>query len=222
MIGNSARRRRERSSNTPEYRKVFVTRVHQLLQLGYTRIDAKACANEEETSITGFLTRAMDDVIDDGTSARWVRHFNVHDDPPVNSKDGRKGRRRRRIDIKLVSSERWPRSRFSFEAKRLGKASPLKEYLGAKGIGCFIAAQYAAEESDGGMLGYVQEGMVDEWQAKLKEQFDKPANNLAVCPGHSWKKHPFRSGPTHTFHSRHNRQSVGREFDIYHTLLAFC
>jgi hypothetical protein len=89
-------------------------------------------------------------------------------------------------------------------------------------MGCFIAGQYAAEEPDGGMLGYVQEGTVDEWQEQLKERFDKPAVDLAVISGHSWKKHAFRSGPPNTFLSRHNRQSVGRDIDIYHTLLVFC
>ncbi len=222
MIERPARRQPDRTSNAADYRKAFLTRVHQLLQLGYARIDAKACVDDEETSITGFLAQSMDDVIDDPGSARWTRHFNVHDDPPVNSSEGRKGRRRRRIDIKLVSSEKWPRSRFSFEAKRLGKTSPVTAYLGQTGLGCFIGGQYASEEQDGGMLGYIQNGSIDEWEEQLKDRFAKPSKDLAVCPGHSWKVHAFRGGPPRTFLSRHRRKSVGRDIDIYHTLFMFC
>jgi hypothetical protein len=222
LIERPAQRRNGLTSNTAEYRRVFVTRVHQLLQLGYSRLNAKTCVKEEETSITGFLAEAMDNVIDDPASARWVRHFNVHDDPPINDSGDRKGKRRRRIDIKLVSSERWPRSRFSFEAKRLGKTSPLSEYLGTKGIGCFIAGQYASQEPDGGMLGYIQAGTIDEWQTQLKSKFDNATEELALCAGNSWKKHAFRSGPDYTFRSRHVRRTLGREIDIYHTLFVFC
>lgn len=55
--------------------------------------------------------------------------------------------------MKIVSAQTLPRTRFSFEAKRLGRGNPVSKYLGPKGLGCFLKGEYAVNEDDAGMLG---------------------------------------------------------------------
>ncbi len=221
MISGRRRRGTLPAESAPAYREVFVSRVHQLLELAYRRLDPRGFGTYQETAITGELVRVMDEVIDDPGSPEWVRHFSVHDDPPVNA-PGRLGRSRKRLDIKVVSSYRLPRSRFSFEAKRLGKENPVADYLGAEGLGCFIAGDYAREEPDAGMLGYVQCDTLDDWAKNLGEKIGAAAQGLCLVADHAWKLSPFRGGPARTYHTRHVRSSVGGSIDVYHTLLVCC
>ena len=104
----------------------------------------------------------------------WMRFYRVYDDPPINESitaPRRKGKRRRRVDIKLDSSEVSPYTRFCFEAKRLGKGNPVSRYLGTKGLGCFLSGSYAGAEQRGGMLGYVQSDDEQTWAAKIDKAF---------------------------------------------------
>lgn len=221
MISGERRRRKLKSPRAPAYRQVFVTRVHQLLDLACRRSDPKAFAGYQETAITGEFVRLMDEIIDDPVSPRWARHFSVHDDPPVNAK-GRLGRSRKRLDIKVVSAQRLPRSRFSFEAKRLGNDHPTTGYLGGEGLGCFLSGDYAREEPDAGMLGYIQTETADIWAKRISDDIASAAKALSLVAGHAWKHQPFRGGPVHTYVTRHERPSIGKSVDIYHTLLACC
>jgi hypothetical protein len=205
-------------ADSADYRMVFVTRVHQLLALGCGRIDLKRFHSHEEPEITGELVRAMDSVIDDTGSPHWVRKFSVHDDPPVNV-PGRLGKSRRRIDIKVVSSLQLPRSCFSFEAKRLSKQNPVGDYIGSDGLGCFLDGHYAANDRDAGMLGYVQSDSPDEWATRLADRITRDARRLGLPTGGNWRKHSFRAGPSHTYHTRHSRKCNSQELDMYHTLL---
>lgn len=221
MINRRRVRRQEPTASSPAYRQVFVTRVHQLLELAYRRSDPTTFQASQETAITGELVRIMDDVIDDPASPRWIRHFSVHDDPPVNA-PGRLGRSRKRLDIKVVSAHRSPRSRFSFEAKRLGEDNPTGDYLGEEGLGCFLTGDYARDEGDAGMLGYVQSGTLGDWAGKIGDRISGAAKEFGLIVGQAWTHRPFRNGPAHTYHTRHARKSVGRHIDVYHTLLACC
>jgi hypothetical protein len=189
--------------------------------MAYRRTSPKSFQAYQETAITGELVRLMDDVIDDLSSPQWVRHFSVHDDPPVNA-PRRLGRSRKRLDIKIVSAHRSPRSRFSFEAKRLGNDHPVADYLGEEGLGCFLMGDYAPDEGDAGMLGYVQSDTPSEWASKIGSKIAGATKVLGLIAGHPWKLLSFRNGPAHTYHTRHARMSVGRHIDIYHTLLACC
>ncbi len=221
MIGAERQSGDTPSGNAKDYRKVFVARVHQLLLLGYKRLDKpESLSEQEEPAITGKLVEQIDAVLDDRTSAQWVMYFQVKDDPPEN--DGvRTGKRRRRVDIEFVSGPYRPRQRFSFEAKWLGKDNPLAVYLGSDGLGCFLAGQYAAKDEDAGMLGYIRTDSPEKWAGKLGDSLKETAERYAVCSGCGWKKHSFKGGPGHTFHTRHRRDD-GREIEIYHSLLSFC
>jgi hypothetical protein len=208
------------SANAPAFRTVFLNRVHELLCLGYQRLDPKTHVSDDETAITGDLVEAMDAVIDDSQSRDWVRLFHVKDDPPINIA-GRRGKHRRRIDIEVVSGESRPRSHFSFEAKRLRTNTSLGEYLGVDGLGCFLAGHYASNEDDAGMLGYVQSRSAKDWADDLQTRLRKSPKGYGVCRGHSWKLRPFIKGPRHTYYTRHKRPAIARNIEIYHTLLSF-
>ena len=220
MIDPKVRQRRGRSGNASDFRRVFVIRVHQLLELGYRKLTSLAWSTAGETAITGEIVRAMDEVLENPPQY-WFRHFSVHDDPPVNA-PGHLGRSRKRLDIKIVSSQYLPRSKFSFEAKRLGKHNPVSGYVGSDGLQCFLRGDYAAAEDDAGMLGYVQWDTAENWASKIQAKFEESYNDFALYDNSTWRKYPMRSGPTYTYHTRHNRVSLGRPIDIYHTLLMFC
>jgi hypothetical protein len=150
--------RRVTSDNRSDYEQLFIRRVHDLIRLGYDKLCASTYATQEETVITGDLAEAIEGVLE-YPNEDWVRFYRVYDDPPLNESLAglrRRGKRRRRVDIKLDSSEVSPYTRFCFEAKRLGKSTPISRYLGADGLGCFLSGSYAGAERRGGMLGYVQ------------------------------------------------------------------
>lgn len=157
------------SANVAVLRYVFLTRVHQLLQLGYRRMDVKTFAAQDEPVITGELTRAMNAAIDDDRSPKWAHFFQVQDEEPVNDRT-RKGKHRKRIDIGVRSSQPRPRKHFSFEAKLLNQTKRLRDYLGDQGLRCFLKGEYAAGEEDAGMLGYVQWGAEETWAKSLQDR----------------------------------------------------
>lgn len=209
-----------KSSNFSDFQLAFLSHIHELLFLGYQKLDAKALSTSDEPSITGELVRGIRAVMDDPDSADWVVQFNVEDDPPVN--DGKSvGKRRPRVDIGFSSNERKPRDHLVFEAKRLGPSHPIAGYLNRDGLGCFLAGQYAAKDGDAGMLGYVQSSPLEDWADKLGKKLKGSSKKYAVCSGYGWKKHSFKGGPGHTFHTRHRRDD-GRQIEIYHSLLRFC
>ena len=67
LIGTRPPHRGSDSGNTPEFRRLFLKRVHQLLKLGYDRLTPADCCGEQEETITGFLVKAIEGVLDDPT-----------------------------------------------------------------------------------------------------------------------------------------------------------
>jgi hypothetical protein len=165
--------RRSASANRSDYEQLFIRRVHDLIKWGYDRLCASAYATQEETVITGDLAEAIEDILE-YPNEDWMRFYRVYDDPPINESivaPRRRGKRRRRVDIKLDSSEVSPYTRFCFEAKRLGKGNPVSRYLGAKGLGSFLSSSYDGAEQQGGMLGYVQSDVEQTWAANIDKAF---------------------------------------------------
>jgi hypothetical protein len=208
------------SANASDFRQIFILQAHRLLQLGYSKLDAKSYANVEEPDITGDLRGAMEAVIDDPNADPWLHFYYVEDEHHVN--DGkRKGKRRKRVDIRITASRPRPRNHLSFEAKRLSDTSPIGDYLGNEGLGCFLSGDYAALDGEAGMLGYVQSRTVEDWSAALEKRLNDDETSFGIVDGIVWAEHPFRGGPPMTFHSRHLRKSIGKQIDIFHNLLVF-
>jgi hypothetical protein len=163
----------------------------------------------------------MKDVLQKPDSPAWMDRFFVADDPPVTA-PGRKGKSRRRIDIEIERGEHGSRPRFQFEAKRLYSSSSVSQYLGEEGIRLFVSGEYAAEQLDSGMLGYVQEDDSANWAAKIAEKINGDARNSRVTAGGEFTAFPIIAGLDSTFRSTHRRLKHLQPITIYQTLLRFC
>lgn len=212
------------STNRDDYDRVFIRRVHELVKMGYDRLCPNSYAMQEETVITGDLVEAIERILE-VANEDWMRFYRVYDDPPINEPRQarrRTGKRRRRVDIKLDSSEISPYTRFCFEAKRLGKRHPVSRYVGAEGLGCFRSGSYAGAERRAGMLGYVQSDDEPTWATKIERALAAPAK----VPGRQLSDSNFRSYSIsarlhHTYVSEHYRITDGKQMQIYHSLLRF-
>ncbi len=208
------------SANAADFRQVFVARVHEVLEGGYRKLKPEEYAKEEEPAITGELRNAMNNFLRDVAAPAWADYFSVHDDPPVD--DGvRKGKRRNRIDIRVDSSTPRPGASFSFEAKRLARGFTVAKYLGDEGLGSFLSGEYARDDNDAGMLGYMQDDDASYWSGEIEAAINKDRVAYGVKGRKWWKRHTFLEGPEHVFFSRHMRKAVGRQINLYHTLLLF-
>jgi hypothetical protein len=208
------------TNNAADTRRIFVRRVHQLLQLGYERLTPAAHVNEQEPAITGFLVEAINAVLNDRARI-WMRLFSIHDDPPEN--DGlRKGKKRKRIDLRIDSAHFSPRARYRFEAKRLGKRHRVAAYLGVEGLGCFLTGDYARDDDEAGMLGYVQSGDLGEWGERIGDELGKKSADYFVDESFPFFSHPITpTESSRSYSSQHHRLSVGRTIRIVHTLMMF-
>jgi hypothetical protein len=207
------------SANRTEFRRVFIKRVHQLIAHGYARMNSAAFRESQEPDITGELVKAIDQVLNE-RSESWMDRFSVYDDPPVN--DGRRmGKRRKRVDLRIDSAMSRPRCRFRFESKRLGPRHPISVYLGPEGLGCFLRGDYARDEDEGGMLGYVQFADMEIWADKLSSAMASDLAAFEIDSTPPFLECYIGSGLPHTYHSRHARKAVGRPIVIYHSLLKF-
>jgi hypothetical protein len=202
----------------PLYRAAFIRNVHLLLYMGYARLNRRNFSNSNEPVISGALCEAIEQVLDDPRSDDWVDDFEVHDDPPVHHQS-RKGKRRRRVDIKLASRLMRPRLRFCFEAKRLGKRNGASKYFGTDGLGRFVDGSYAGDQDVGGMLGYVQSDDCGVWSAKVGKAVDIKLQRMTK--GGSWTATKVCPQLAHTFTTEHDRAQNCGQIMIYHTLLEF-
>ncbi len=212
-----------RSDNAADYDRLFISRVHELLQRGYDRLTPRQYATAEETAITGDLVESIKYLLDYPTED-WMRFYSVYDDPPVNeprsrNKKRRKGRGRRRVDIRFDSSENSPRTRLRYECKRLGKGHAAGQYVGPTGLGCFLKGEYAARDVRAGMLGYVQSHDEATWASRIEIALAKSAEDFAVRV--AWQHSPVSTMLKHAYCSAHGRGRGRKPIVIYHTLLRF-
>ena len=208
------------SADATDIRRVFVNRVHEVLQEGYARIDAASHQTSPEPAITGELVRSMKSFLSDMAAPEWADHFSVHDDPPVND-DIHFGRDRNRIDIRVDSAKPRPGTSFAFEAKRLARGYPVSKYLGKDGLGCILCGDYARDEDEAGMIGYMQDDDAGYWAVQIESTLRADQTMHELSGTDWWQLHDFPHGPSHVFASFHARSAVGRSVVIYHSLLLF-
>ncbi len=125
------------------------------------------------------------------------------------------------LDLHLECSERCPRTRFAFEAKRLNRTGAAAVYLGDDGLGRFVAGHYGRGDFAAGMLGFVQTGEPDKWAAVIEAKLRFESRKYSVSHGSRWERVSIVKGPEHTYRSNHNRAALGVPITIYHTLLLF-
>ena len=220
MIEPKAPARGPRSENAHDYRRAFLSRVHEVLEGGYRRLDPARYATEEEPAITGELRREMKAYLREAAAPPWADNFFVQEEEPVN--DGvRKGKSRSRVDIGVECSTPRPGASFSFEAKRLARGYAVGKYLGLEGLGCILCGQYAREDDDAGMIGYVQDDHPVYWAQQIEKSIRQDRAAYEVLGDQWWRAHAFENGPTHVYASTHGRSSVGHPVTVYHSLLLF-
>ncbi len=207
------------SDNKAHYRTSLVNRSHQVLKMGYDLLDPASLAASEEEAITGRLTKAMQDALENLEAPLWAKNFWAVEETRVNDSE-REGKRRLRIDIEVIEHRRGPRPRFRFEAKRLRNSASRREYLGHDGLGCFLDGRYAASDPDAGMLGYVQEGKVTDHVAELCDSLLHDPSRFRVAQDGGWKEHRLVKG-LQTYASSHQRTGGLPGILIFHTLLNF-
>ncbi len=94
--------------------------AHELIAMGYIRMDSPAYVKWEEPAITGELVRVMRELIESDDAPDWAVYYSIGDDPPLNVV-GKRGNSSPRVDIEFErTGARGIRPRLRFEAKRLG------------------------------------------------------------------------------------------------------
>ena len=68
MINRGSYQPVSESSNQPDYARIFVTRVHQLILWGYERLSPSEFKTSDEEDITGELAKCINLVFDDPDS----------------------------------------------------------------------------------------------------------------------------------------------------------
>ena len=219
---------RSASDDRHEYRSVFRRQVFELLRRGYERLDFLAFQDSEEEDITGELIREIRNVTEDRSSPSWAQRYAIHDDPKINS-PGRLGKRRLRLDIEFErtgTSEQGDgkHPRYPFEAKRLSSQTHAKmdKYLGTDGLRQFLSGNYASEQDEAGMLGYVQSEKPSDWARKAHDKFIKETELLQLCFDGNLKRVDNLANFDNCYRSKHNRPSVGKPITLFHVFFSFC
>ena len=109
--------------DTPDIRTAYAmalrSHAHELIAMGYKRMDSPLYVKWEEPAITGELVRVMRELIESDDAPDWVVYYSIGDDPPLNVA-GKLGKFRPRVDIEFERiGVRGLRPRLRFEAKRL-------------------------------------------------------------------------------------------------------
>jgi len=201
------------------YELAFVVNCHELIGLGYERLNVAVMQTWEETEITGDLVDAMDECLHSDSCPAELEHFETKDDAPQ-SVHGKKGKRRPRVDITIVRTGRGARRRIHFEAKRLYRGDSASQYVGPDGLGMFLNSSYGKDDSIGGMLGYVQKGTLAEWATKIRDELHGSPEKygLKLPPGLVDASDTTKR--VSTYRSSHERSTVGN-IQIFHNLLLF-
>ena len=215
-----------RSDNRADYQSAFLQRVHRLLQLAYESLKPADYEHAEEDDITGDLCKHMTYLTEIAPSEKWMGRFSVKDQDPSNdvpsSKPGlpRKGKRRPKIDIRLVCKHQTPNRGYCIEAKRLYRSDSVSEYVDGEVVGAFICGDYAKDDEFGGMIGYVQAGEISDWLPKIETKLGTHAGTQKLTGAKAWASTSFVRGPKHCFISAHQRDN-GRKISLIHVMFHF-
>jgi hypothetical protein len=217
-VQSSAEGPHGQSSNAEAYRRRFVVEVHQLLAMGYARLEIAAIQDLEEPAITAELVEAIDAITEDRTSPDWTHRYVVYDDPPVKL-SGRKGKQRPRVDIRIRRTERGKHPRFEIEAKRLrvGDKRAVSHYVGKNGLGCFISGRYARTTEDAGMLGYIMSESHAYWEERITKRLEGDRIECRMIGSWTRAKHIKDLQSCHC--TIHDRDDAQKPLTVYHTLL---
>jgi hypothetical protein len=220
-IASQSRKVTGSSANRLDYRTGFLRDAHRLIARGYARLDTASLARTVEEDITDYLASAITDAIQELGSPRWMHRYFVVDDTHVRHPNKR-GKKRPRVDIEIINVHSNLRPRFHFEAKRLGRKNGIGKYVGKSGLGCILSGEYAREQEDAGMLGYIQLSTCADWAAKIEKKLTGDRAAYQLRDGSAWEQRSPTPELADVFRTRHERPALNLPVDVYHTLLLFC
>jgi len=200
------------------YDEAFVRRCHEIVLLGYERLDAAQLVDLDEPAITGKLVAAMKEALDSPSAPGWAILFTACEEQPESVR-GLSGKRRPVVDIAVDRINPRPSSTFRFEAKRLGERNPVGDYLGDDGMLALIDGYYGDLEV-AGMLGYVQSKTCAGWSALIKDRILADAAKYRVVTPVAFIFLTVPA-PEPIFASIHNRLNNQKQF-LTHTILNCC
>lgn len=215
------------SDNRDDYRAAFLSRVHCLLNLGYGALQPANYTLAEEEDITGEICKHLRHLTEDEPTEDWMALYSVHNEDPVNAVPdpatgaARKGKRRPRLDIRLVCKSRVPNRRFCIEAKRLYRSDSVSAYVDEEGLLAFLGGYYAQDDDASGMLGYIQTKSLGHWIPKLESKLRRLVHPKNRRDAKSLMKVSFGGGPEHIYRTHHTRDGFC-EIDVFHTFFLFC
>lgn len=205
---------------TARYREKFLRDSHRWLAQGYAMLDAASFSSAEEEAITGELVRAMNEIAERSNPPSWVYHLAVSEEVRQNT-GGRRGKRRKCLDIEIMRTSQGGRLRFCIEAKRLHRSDSVSAYLGPDGLGCFLSSDYAPMAPCAGMLGYVQRDKPIDWAQKIEASLHADSRRYGLRRDGRWQAKEVVSSLADTYESRHDRAAPGVPITIVHVLLRF-
>jgi hypothetical protein len=203
------------------YRRSLRMHAYILIAMGYQELQAEDFTNSHEPEITGELVRAMREILERESAPAWATHYAIPEDPPLNV-PGKRGTKRPRVDIEFERVTRGRRPRLRFEAKRLRRNRDVEQYLGEDGLGCFTSGKYPLIHPEAGMLGYVQNSDEITWAAKIEMALTRTPDAYRIADNALWDGYQITPQLVYTYRSRHHCQTLGKDINIFHTLLRFC
>jgi hypothetical protein len=209
------------AQDSAEYWDAFRRDVFLLLVMGYERVASAQYKTWEEPDITGELVKAIRQVTEDPASPQWTMPYAIHDDPPLNDSE-RLGKWRKRLDIQFELTDNRPHSRYCFEAKRLSRKAHTGAYRGPKGMGEYLAGNYARDSHEAGMLAYVQTENQFAWADRISNVIGKRAAAVMLTQDGQWTRVDTVAGLQYIYRTKHNRPALGRPITLFHIFLSFC
>ena len=202
------------------YNYGFRRDAHQLLAWGYQDALPQIHCKLVEEEITGLIVEAIEKKLDDPFLSERFDRYSVGEEKPI-AVEGRTGKRRRRLDLVVISGQNRPRPKYIFEAKRLRKNGySISRYIGEDGLQCYINGVYASQYPEAAMISYVQSDTLSYWENELKRSFDNDLNN-SFCVKQALQKVQVFSLITNEWLSGHERQEQEPIF-VYHIFLDCC
>lgn len=199
----------------------FRKHVRLLIAWGLDSAIEQIRQTEKEEDITGFLFDAIDELLC-LEREKWCKHYDVHNERPISSKE-RAGNSRREVDliIKFVTSRYKPE--YVFEAKPLNYLKYHQResnYINESALQRFIRGEYAeftARYPEVAMLGYVLSDTPEQWRDRLKLAIAENQVTLRLISSQvdvvTIANFPYE------WTSEHERESSDRHVKVYHLLL---
>lgn len=202
------------------YRRGLCEVAHELLWWGYEAARSQIHARRQEDEITNYIYEGMLDKLNEPQLDQSYNRYEPHREWHIVG-TSRTGKSCQRIDIVVRFTDTRPREKFCFEAKRLKvKSHGIGDYTGPEGMGCYLNEEYAPEDPDAAMVGYLQSDDAKKWLAKLKAKYRDGGNPLSCVtdPGVALQPVLIHDQLVNEWQSEHARPTRGN-ITLYHIFL---